>query len=224
MIEAAAVAPLIFAPPPLELDAGPHVYRRTDTRIIVPSVTTILSAEGFYSFEDSEALRAAQRRGSAVHRCCELWDRGRLDYSTCSDELLRYLDGWIRFREETGFTPRLNEQIVYAQAHDFCGTLDREGYLYGEPAILDIKTVWEMRAAHRCVSFQLRAYDIALNLMTAPVHIARKHWALTLDLTGNYKLTPFNGRDFINDSKIFLGAALAHNFKRRHFGTRVVTA
>ena len=66
-------------------------------------------------------------KGRAIHKATELYDLGTLDQWTVSDSVFPWLQGWIEFREDTGFKPsRIEERLVNSLLM-YHGQPDREG-------------------------------------------------------------------------------------------------
>ena len=120
----------------LTFDEEKHEYRLNGR--ILPSVTQILREIGFvddtYFTEDSAA------RGIAVHKATELYDLGTLDEDSLDPRLVDYLEGWKRFRNETGFFPTSIEGRGWSK-FGYVGTFDRVGVTdNGSIVLLDIKS------------------------------------------------------------------------------------
>lgn len=167
----------------LRFDADTHTYWLGDA--VVPSVTTILNAVTDFSGINPAVLAYAADRGTAVHYGCELYDKDDLDWSSLSDELVPYVEAWVDFRATTGFKPERIEERVFHPGLFYAGTLDRTGVLYGELAVIDIKSTSQMYPA---VGLQLAAYQEALHASNpdAPKHT--KRYAVQLKSDGKWKL------------------------------------
>ena len=156
------------APPPLILDKATHTYRRGS--VVLPSVTQVLEDVGIidYSFLPGETRDAALERGRKVHTLTQYDDEGDLDESTVRPELMPYLDGWRKFRGESGIGQRQIILIEHAMMYEFsyAGTVDR---VFDGAFIVDIKTnaipwwvtthsplAMEADIRARCLFFMLR--------------------------------------------------------------------
>ncbi len=104
-----------------------HVYYYDGKPL--PSVTTILKAEGFIdtSFYDDYS----RERGSLVHLATQLYDTEVLDEESIDPVIVPYLDAWKKFRKETGFIIEQIETPVFNPAYGYAGTPDRIGQFPG---------------------------------------------------------------------------------------------
>ncbi len=170
----------------LTFDPIAHRYTLPDGRD-VPSVTTILSAVGVsVDFEAigarSEDMRATmeyrRQLGTAVHADCHAFDDSELDYEQVHPDVKPYLDAWVMFRLNTGFTPERRERLVYHSGRDYAGTLDAVGLIpNGRRILVDIATG---DPKHSAKQFQTAAYAAAYT--ENPID---ERWAV--------QLTPDNG-------------------------------
>lgn len=121
-------------------------HRYTVDGVVVPSVTTVLSAVGIpdLSFANKEVLKASSEFGTAAHLACELYDKGELDEDALDPALRPILDQWIVLPNEmcAGMTEVLIEKRLYSKQYGFAGTLDRAYFneLKKALVIVDIKT------------------------------------------------------------------------------------
>lgn len=140
------------------LDEATHTYRIGD--LVVPGVTSVLGGYDGLEFVDRLALETARIFGRHVHQACHLDNIGALDESSLTESMAAYLEGWRRFRRESGFVVLSSEELVYHPAMRYAGTLDAVGMFPGKarPALLDIKTG---DSAPRTVGPQTAAYNEA---------------------------------------------------------------
>lgn len=194
----------------LQFDESAHRY--TLDGMELPSVTHILDdVFDEYRSIDAETLRRAQERGTAVHRACELYDKDQLDFSSLDPTIAPYLEAYINFLSETGFSPQVIEQSVNSQKYGYAGTLDRIGTPKRSKHRwqVDIKTSVVLG---KTVGPQTAAYDQAARecgLISTKEKVSR--FALQLRDDGKYRLTPF---DSASDFSIFLSALTIYKFKR----------
>ena len=179
----------------LVYDPGPHVY--TSNGIRVPSVTQCLDGIlNDYSMVPPAVLERARIRGTMVHEATEHYDRGELDWSTIDDEIAGYLDAWLLFRDETGFTPKLIEHRVFSLKKWVAGTLDRTGYFSKlkinpeEEVIVDLKAVARMMPG---TGPQTAAYKLCLNEERPAGQKIKLRYGVQLDPRMNppYRLVPY---------------------------------
>lgn len=112
----------------LTFDEEKHEYRWDG--VVVPSVTTILSACGFYDYDhvSAETLNVAAERGRIVHKCIEWYEGGTLDVDSIDDELRGYFESYLKMREEglLPYRPVATERRVFSKFFRYAGTLDQE--------------------------------------------------------------------------------------------------
>lgn len=132
----------------LELDAltfddATHVYRCEG--IVIPSVTQVLSLvpprSRLLQFLRGDDLEAKRQLGTAVHAAAHFYDEGTLNPETVDEQVLPYLDGWIKFLREADFVPEQMETLVLHPYLGYAGRFDRLGRRRGgKRVLLDIKT------------------------------------------------------------------------------------
>jgi hypothetical protein len=123
-------------------DPERHIYRHLASGRILPGCTRVLDSTGMVDFAAvrSEILERKKKLGTAVHAATQYFDEDKLDWSSVSEEVRGYLDGWIDFRAKTGFRPRLREhqEIGTINTMNFGMKLDAEGILFRHESIVDI--------------------------------------------------------------------------------------
>jgi len=172
----------------IHLDPETHTYLCDG--VVYPSVTQILQDEGF--IDATWFTEYARDRGTLVHRITHWYDTGELDMESVDPALGGYLEGWIRFREESGFDPQIIERPLASHTHRFAGTPDRIGVLNGDLAIPDIKS----GAVQAWTGLQLAGYEILYGQRV-------NRFGVQLTEDGKYKLIPFTDR---NDRGVFMAA------------------
>lgn len=192
------------------LDPIAHTY--TLDGKVVPGVTSILAANGFYEFPfvSPADLAHASQRGRDVHLAAELHDRGELDYTTITDEVAPYFEGWLMFRSHH---PELeiiaNEQILFHRGLFFAGTLDRV-FRRGKTKILgDIKTGMELPAA----ALQTSAYQAAYNERLPATRHLTKRASIHLTATGKFRYVE---HDNPQDFRAFCAALTLYNWRKNN--------
>ena len=174
-----------------------HIYT-DETGAVWPNVTSILKQASLV--DDRFFNDAACERGKDVHLATALWDRDDLDEDSISDTIRPYLDGWIRFRRESGFVPGMIEQIVWNETHRYCGTLDRTGRMNGKQYLIDIKS----GTAQPWTALQTMAYSECLDGRY-------KRGAVELHANGTYKIIEYN-KDR-QDRSVWYAALVLRNWK-----------
>ncbi len=160
-----------------------------------PRVTHILKATGVADFTKIPNAEYYLQRGTDVHMICDSVDRNEPDYWTGGD-LEGYAAAWIKFKENSGFVPRLIEGQVYNVQRMYRGTLDRFGHFDDDPddrVLLDIKS----GIVADWVALQTAAYAACLD---SPQTIRR--FGLQLKKDGTYRLSP-EFKDYRRDSNYF---------------------
>lgn len=189
----------------LTFDEPTHVYRWNG--VVAPSVTTILAPLIDYSMVNPAVLERGRQLGSAVHRMTELHDQDDLDESSLDDAMLQYLEGWKKFRRDTGFIPDTIERRMYHPQYGYCGTSDRTGTIKRQKAVVDIK---KMMTLGKVIGVQLAAYQAMHNLNGEGI---THRYALGLRPDGTYRLEPFlNPKDF----NVFLSLLNVMNWRKEN--------
>lgn len=149
-------------------------------------------------------------RGQAVHLATAFYDRGTLDDSTVANEIRGYLNAWVKFRAETGYTPAFIEKPLLHPVYGYCGTLDRDG--------LDIKSgspaPWHILQGGGY--FELAN---ANNTVHNPLPTMITGWrTVYLQSDGSYKVHPYSTRDLMQAKKDFLTLLAALKIKQNYGG------
>ena len=144
-------------------EAATHCYRN-EHGIVVPSVTQCLNATGLISFAHvaPDILRRKQQLGTLVHRVTELYDKGEdLASYEIPDSVWEYVNGYLTFRNDTGFTPTIIEAQSLGEVHGmFFGMQpDRVGPIHGQDHILELKCGSQVSPAW---AIQLAGYGTGL--------------------------------------------------------------
>ena len=136
----------------IDFDPTTHTYTFGGRR--VPSVTQCIDRLNDYSMVPADLLERKRELGTAVHQATALYDQDDLDWGSVADEVYPYLEGWIKFRDDTGFVPSGIELRVFSKKRLCAGTLDRTGEADNLPdvkpdeeVLLDIKATAEMMPA-----------------------------------------------------------------------------
>lgn len=169
----------------LTFDSETHTYRVGDE--IIPSVTQILKDIGL--IDTTHFKPEHSERGTTVHEATQFWDETGMEDDTIPEELLGYLEGWKKFREETGFTPSHIEQPLYS-TQGYAGTVDRIGKTHKiNPILLDIKS-GPPQPWHR---LQLAAYALMVKSeLRIPIW---ECWGVHLKKDGKYSVETYRSID-----------------------------
>ena len=202
----------------LTFDAPTHTYRLDGTRI--PSVTQVLRP--LYNFDKvaPDDLERALELGTSVHLMTEYHDKGTLDETTLTDELIRYLDAYKSFLDE-------NQVIVHGDyiecrlanpKYRYGMTLDRVVQIKYKRrtvnAVGDIKT----GGIYPAVGPQLAAYQEGFNVMVQKPNqnpSINHRFSINLKPDGRYDL---NWWDDPADWKMFLALLQIKNWRMKHYG------
>jgi len=186
-----------------------HIYRLGSD--IIPSVTQILSAEGLVDYigVPAESMESARLFGTAVHKACELWDKGILDDTVLSTPLIPYLAGWKKFVAD--FKPIVNqewiEKPICSYRHQFGTTSDRVWSINNKLTVVEIKSTATMQKA---VGIQLAGQTIAVEENLGRV---KQRWAVQLKGDGTYQLYTYDDRA---DKTVFVSALNVYRWKREN--------
>lgn len=171
----------------------------------LPRVTGILAAAGL--IDTQWFTENACDRGTAVHRACQYFDEGALDWSTVGPEIEGYVRAYGQWRQDSGLTM---EGWIECPMKDprglYCGTADR--ILTARPRwLVDLKTgghfPWH--------ALQLAAY---VNMLPDPYSYRRLTVYLAAD--GKYTVKEYPRAEYAADLAVFMSALNVANFKRRH--------
>jgi len=187
----------------------PETHEYFINGIKVPHPTGILENVGLTDFSKvpPARLEIARKFGTAVHKACELYDKGILDEAKLDPKLKPYLDAWKKFIGDTGFKNELIEEVIGSEKYMFAGTLDRRGILKGMRTIVEIKSTYDLDT--KTTAIQTGAYIIAHNEMYKQQKATRRAGVL-LKPDGNYKIEHFTKS---NDMNVFLSCLSVANYK-----------
>jgi len=202
------------------------------------SVTKVLPFNA--SSIPADSLRAAARRGSAVHEATFYLDSGSaedeaLEQSLASwepveiDEVRPYVTAYQRFLEDKRPHYSAMETVVRSNIFGYAGRFDRVGEYDGQAAIFDIKT----GPTHATEALQMAAYVDAYSEERGSDWCECPDWGdwsameglgvrdclrVSIHLTnqGNYTVCKWAKKDFANDLDIFLGFLNTYRWKQEH--------
>jgi len=142
-----------------EFHFDPIEHRYTLGGMVLPSVTQILGPiKPDFSMVSADVLERKRQLGQAVHQACELDDEGDLDEGETDPLVLAYLQGWRKFRADTGALVLENERQLYHPALAYAGTLDRAVSVEGATWLVDLKTAYPNPVP--AFGVQLAGYDL----------------------------------------------------------------
>jgi hypothetical protein len=124
--------------------------------IIVPSITTILSATLFkdkYGNVPPHILKRAAEFGTGVHKAIETGEWLPLD-----DKQYEVYMRYLKLVKRANIKPLAHEKIVSYETL-YCGTYDMEAIIDGDMSLVDIKTTYNLDREY--LSWQLSFYELA---------------------------------------------------------------
>ncbi len=166
-------------------DPEPHTYTYRGVRY--QSVSQIIRAAGLsqdFSMVPPEIMAVAQHRGRMVHLACQLFDEGRLDFSTVDERISGYVNAYILFRMEREVKMIDVERQLLSPDLGYAGTPDRVVWMDGRRAIIDLKTAQQLSAG---MGLQTQGYKFLREFLfpREPIH---ERYGLRLQKNGRYKL------------------------------------
>ena len=188
-----------------------HVYRYDGN--VVASVTQVLGETGMV--DSTFYTPAAAQRGRFLHKMCNLYDTGRLDWKTVDDRLMPFFLGYQKFLEDTKFDIALSETPLYHPLYSYAGTLDRLGRM-----VVRQKTAWVLAdlktgGLHPATALQTAGYKELVLANALDFDKETPILRLAVHLPGDGTWKPMWYDDY-NDKSIFLGLVGAINWKRRY--------
>lgn len=192
----------------LTFEAAGHVYWRGGRR--VPNVTRVLEAVGLSDFGDVNplVLALAQVRGTAVHLCTALDDRADLDESSVDPELTGYLAAWRKFSRETHHEWTFIEEMAFHPRYEYATTADRIGLMFGNPAVVEIKSGPPQPATGPQTAAQAHCF-----FPSGVADRSVRRYGCHLRADGTYSLIEYKDR---TDFGAFLSALTLYNWKNNH--------
>ena len=134
-----------------------HRYRIDEEP--VPSVTQVV--DQLHNFTGSHDATAAMERGTLIHKACELFILGVLDWNTVDESIYPEVRTFAEWWDTSRFKPLLVEGLVGSKQYKFAGRLDLFGVWKTGLALIDFKTGNEYPA----YKFQTAGLEIALKEM-----------------------------------------------------------
>lgn len=197
----------------LEFDSSAHTYRYEGRW--VPNVTLVTDSLSSYAGVPPDVLKRKAEIGDAVHFATELYDEDDLDFTTLPEEIAGYVNGWVKFRDETGWVTELSEHRVFSKKYQYAGTLDCIGRFTKlrhirsrHTVVLDKKTTYDYLPSF---GPQIAAYQQAWNESNTPK--ATRRVAVRLKPDGTYEMYEC---DDPTDWSVYLSALTLRNWKSRN--------
>ena len=180
-------------------DALNHTY--TEDGALLPSVTTVLAAEGFY--DPRQFAPGSADRGTGVHLITQLLDEGMRELASYTlDPLYPYALAWEKFKQHTGAEFIGIEVMVGGKELGAAGMVDRFAEIRRKLWLLDIKSGYKM-AWH---PIQTAGYK----------YLSRRscrRGSVYLKDTGKYELVEHAER---YDEVVWKAALITHRWKREY--------
>lgn len=183
--------------PELVFDRESHSYFLDGRKLI--GVTTVLREARLFEYASYHGMYLD--RGITVHTLTELDDKGALDISQVEHPAVPYIEGWRKFKEETGIEVLATEEPVYHPIYLYAGTLDRRIRWKGREGIIDIKSGIPAPWHALQTAAYARCFDRPL-----------QRFALYLSEDGSYRLEEH--RD-LHDWDVFRAALAIVNWKKK---------
>lgn len=182
-----------------------HEYRVDGERYA--SVSEIISPLVDLTMVPEERLNFARDRGTAVHKACELDDKGDLDESSVDQEhVLPYLKAWRLFKREHKPAFELIEETLWDDASRIAGTPDRFMRIRRLRITADLKSVAQMKPV---IGVQLSGYQ-RLGLLERR-WVTDERWGIQLRKDGTYAIVKYP-----DETPMFVSLVNLHNWSKKH--------
>ncbi|KKK58847.1 hypothetical protein LCGC14_3040300 [marine sediment metagenome] len=181
-------------------DALNHSY--TEDKVSLPSVTTVLKAEGFY--DPRVFAEGVANRGTEVHLITQKIDEGLAGPKTYRlHHLYAYTLAWQKFKQDIGAEILQCEIMVGGKEAGCAGTVDRIALIRGQQYVLDIKS----GAAMSWHAIQLAGYKCLLN------NLSPRRMCVYLKNTGKYTTFVHANR---YDETVWKAALISYRWKKEN--------
>jgi len=156
-----------------------------------PRVTGVMRALNL--IDDRWFSEEGRARGTAVHRALAYYEERDLDWASVDDTIKPFVEGGIRFLEDSQAIVDAVELEVVNERLRYIGHPDWLGTFFGYPTILDWKSGGIMLDP---AGIQTAAYKLALGraLNAAGMPVPRRRIAVQLTQEGKYKLHDLDAR------------------------------
>ena len=179
--------------PDVKLIQESHQYI-IDGKPCQSSVTRELEKAGLSKYWNKDPWY--MERGSAIHTATHLIDLDQLDWDTVDERIKGFLEGYLKFKRESGIIFEHREVSLYDPIYQFCGTPDA---FY---PLTDVKTGEENEV-------QLGGYWQLLR--ANGYETGREAFSLRLFEDGKYKFNPVKDIKFL--SQVFLSCLTINRYK-----------
>ncbi len=150
-------------------NADEHTYIALDTGETLPHITGLLGRSGWV--DDEWYTEASAARGTAVHDLTAAYDLGALDVPSCTSKYRGYLLAHVKAMEMIQPEFLAVEEPLVHDRWRFGGRPDRVGKVYGQFAVLELKS--GARAKSHPIQTALQAILVAPTLGLPPVALSR---------------------------------------------------
>lgn len=194
------------AAPEIILEPESHTYTVNGRPAV--SVSRVLEQIDMLQGIPREYLERAAHFGKHVHLACHLYDADELDLNALDPALRPYLEGWARFKEDTGAHVFESELPVYHPRWGVAGMLDKLAgcALADLPMVIDLKSASTLQKSWRP---QTAAYREALAHTRPGQRVSRKRACVHLTGDGKYKVHTSSSPVDLN---IFVSAYNCHRW------------
>lgn len=189
-------------------DAREHRYFDAKMQPI-PGVTETLNNTGIVCYDHipKKILEHKAEIGTAAHASTHYYDENDLEITTVDEEVVGYLEAWIKFRKETRIEIHAIEQrgICVADGMPYGYTFDRDCTFEGYRTLLEIKCTAGVEISW---GPQTAAYEIPLRAQDGK---ARRRVAVHLKPDGKYSLVALND---VKDYQVWKWALALETWKQ----------
>jgi hypothetical protein len=196
----------------LAYDDFKHEYRLDGN--VISGVTSCISSIPEDLLLNSAFIRKTHI-GSLVHTVCDTIKQGEhVEIDSLGEEVKPYVEGYLKFRKEAGYTVLGSEVRVFSEKYRYGGCVDDISLNpAGRLAIMDIKTA---SIVSPTTKLQLAAYAGAVDEMGNMSRMGhgrvRERSCIWLLGDGDYKIIHYKAKE---DFKVFLCHLTVNNWKRK---------
>ena len=189
-------------------DPVKHQYWKAGRQL--PSFSWVMRACGLVSDYGSNF---AMKRGVNVHRACELFVKGTLDWKSLDTALAGYLEAFQRACEELGFVPDLdacerpmiNPVYLFGVKPDMSGWFACQNDPKLQHGVLELKSVNSPSAFTKIVKYQTAAQALTLYPST---YLTARRVTVQLRPDGTYAKEEYEDMDDFDNFLALLKSAM----------------